>query len=116
MASSMITWLNNTLKLSKQITDIEKDFADAFLFSEVISQVLAQNFLLQLQPGYLTTKRFILTDISKKREDKLNNFKLLERSFNELDIKMDIATADQIIKEEKGQALRILFQMKRVFL
>ena len=49
MASSMIVWLNENLKLSKQITNIEKDFADGLLFSEVISRTVKQHYLLQLQ-------------------------------------------------------------------
>ena len=38
MSDQIIKWLNDELKLSKRVTNIEQDFTNGKLFGEIISQ------------------------------------------------------------------------------
>ncbi len=99
MANLIVNWLNNDLKLSRKVNIIEEDFANGYLFGEILSKYNQVSYLNEL----------------KNREDlnsKINNFKLIEKAFKELSIKLERAKLEDIINKKRGIATRYLYQLK----
>jgi hypothetical protein len=100
MAELIADWINNKVELSKHVNNFEKDFANGFLFGELLKK-------------YKQIEN--LEDFSKKslRDSKINNFALLEPTFRSLKIKFDSQKIDKVMKEERGAALGLLCQLKQ---
>jgi len=99
MANLIVNWLNNELKLSRRVNIIEEDFANGYLFGEILSKYNQITYFNEY----------------KNREElniKINNFKLIEKAFKELPIKLERAKLDDIINKKRGIATRYLYQLK----
>ena len=99
MANLILNWLNNEIKLSKKINIIEEDFSNGFLFAEILHKY----------------KQIINFNEYKNREEndyKTNNFKLLEKAFKDLYIKIERGNLEDIIQKKRGIATRYLYQIK----
>lgn len=99
MANLIVNWLNNELKLSKKVNIIEEDFANGYLFGEILSKYNQIPFFNEF----------------KNREDlnsKIYNFKLIEKAFKDLSIKLERAKLEDIINKKRGIATRFLYQLK----
>jgi len=99
MANLIVNWLNNELKLSRRVNIIEEDFANGYLFGEILSKYNQITYFNEF----------------KNREElnsKINNFKLIEKAFKDLTIKLERAKLDDIINKKRGIATRYLYQLK----
>lgn len=99
MSEILANWINNELELSKHVDSFEKDFANGYLFGEILQRYKQQS---------------ADDEFSKKsnRDSKINNFCLLEPTFKSLNIKFNAQLIDDIMKEKRGSAMRILIQLK----
>jgi len=102
MSDPILKWLNNDSKLSKKITNIEQDFANGKLFAEILAKYHQK----------ISVSSF---SNSEQYGDKVNNFKLLDPLFKNLNIRIEPKMVDPIVKGERGAALKILYQLKIVF-
>jgi hypothetical protein len=99
MSDLLLNWLNEELRLSKYITDIEVDFASGYLFGEIL-------YRLNQQPNF---SDFVTNPSS---DGKIINFCLLEPSMRALNIKFDSKVATRIMNETSGIAANVLYQIK----
>jgi hypothetical protein len=99
MANLITNWLNNELKLSKKINSIEDDFSNGYYFGEILSKSRIINNL---------------KDFKNKNDidNKLNNFRIIQKSFKELSIKFDGNKLDDILNKKRGAATKILYLLK----
>jgi hypothetical protein len=99
MANLITNWLNNELKLSKKINSIEEDFSNGYYFGEILSKSKQINNL---------------KDFKNKNDidNKLNNFRIIQKSFKELSIKFDTNKLDDILNKKRGAATKILYILK----
>jgi len=101
MAELLAKWLNEEIRLSHPVTDFESDFASGYLFGELLYKFNQQeNF------AEFSTKDNIST--------KVKNFEKLEPTLRNLNIKFDSQQVDKIMKQERGFALRLLYQLKMI--
>lgn len=99
MASLILNWLNNEVKLSKRISMIEEDFSNGYLFGEILHK-------------YKQISNF---NEYRNKDDlnyKIRNFKFIEKAFKELSIKLERARLEDIINKKRGIATRFLYQLK----
>lgn len=101
MAELLANWLNSEVQLTKEITNFEDDFSSGYLFGELLWKFNQQADFEQF---------------SKKDaiSHKLQNFEKLEPTLRNLKIKFDSQMVDKIMKKERGHALRLLYQLKKV--
>jgi hypothetical protein len=94
-------WIKNELTLSKTVSSFESDFSNGLLFAEIFNSY----------GGYCDLSQF-----SKKsnKEGKVNNFYMVEDALRACKIKFDGKLIHNIMNEERGAALRLLYQMKLV--
>jgi hypothetical protein len=99
MANIIINWINNELKLGKKIHNIDEEFSNGYYFGEILHK----------------NKQITNFKDYKNKDDinnKINNFKMLEKSFKDLSIKLERAKLDDIINKKRGVAVRYLYQLK----
>jgi hypothetical protein len=101
MADLLAKWLNEEIKLSEKITDFEKDFSSGYLLGELLYKFNQQDNFAEF-----STKDNIST--------KVKNFEKLEPTLRNLNIKFDSRQVDKIMKQERGYALRLLYQLKMI--
>lgn len=85
----------------------EKDFANGYLFGELLfrfSQLPDISNFKNLYPSYPT--------IRNTKEVKISNFSQILPVMRNLNLKFDSNITEKIIGEERGVALRILYQLK----
>ncbi|CDW76374.1 sperm flagellar protein 2 [Stylonychia lemnae] len=102
MASDLLlNWLNNEIELSHPVKDFEKDFANGYLFGELL---------------YKFNQQSNFKSFSKKSDvaSNLENFNKLFPTLRNLKVKFDSDMVDNIIKQQRGSALRLLYQLKMV--
>lgn len=99
MAELLANWINNELELSKHVDNFEKDFANGYLFGEILKRYNQQDDF----------DEFSQND---NRDNKINNFVLLEPTFKNLKVKFNAKLIDNIMKEKRGAALGLLCQLK----
>lgn len=100
MADLIEDWLNSEVKLSKTITNIEEDFSNGYLFGELLNKF---NQITNLNEY-------------KNKEDgsiKVTNFKLLEKAFRDMDIKIEKGRIFDLINKKRGVATRFLYLIKK---
>jgi len=92
-------WVNEELELSYKVLHFESDFANGYLFGEVLNRFnQQQNFS---------------SFLNKSTADaKINNFCLLEPTIRALNIAFDSQTAYAIMQQQKGAAGKLLYQIK----
>lgn len=99
MSELLQTWLNHEVGLSKGVESFEKDFANGFLFGELLQKYKQQD-------------DFVSFENKNTYEAKHNNFKRLEPTFKALGIKFSAAQGKAMMDGERGASLRLLYQLK----
>jgi hypothetical protein len=99
MSSLLLKWLNEELQI--QVTNLEKDFENGFLFGEILFRFN------QIQPRDLD--RLVR---SSSADAKIQNFCMIEPVIKNLNIKFDSQLAYAIMQKKKGEASKLLYQIK----
>ena len=99
MSEILYNWLNNEVKLSKEITDIEVDFSNGYLFAELL-------FKYKQLPGL---EKFKNTELHKH---KVNNFTFLDKKFKDLKIRLSPEEFKDLIESKKNLAKQVLYRIK----
>jgi hypothetical protein len=100
MAALVKSWLNEELELSKDITNLEKEFANGYFFGEVMSLHGHQSNFGEFQASKLT-------------DNIVANFELLEPSLSKIGVTLTPKLANEIITEQRGAACKLLDQMRK---
>ncbi|XP_033476469.2 sperm flagellar protein 2 [Epinephelus lanceolatus] len=100
MSDILCRWLNEELRLSKAVEPktFAKDFSSGYLIGEVLHKYQLQNDF----------SMFMKKDTSISR---LNNFTRVEPTLRLLGISFDINTAEDLMQEKRGVAMRLLYQL-----
>ena len=98
MADHIMGWLHD-LGMVKEIEDFEHEFANGYKFGQILYQLDVIN----------TIENF---KNKSNKEWKTKNFAEVERGLRLLKIKFESKLINQIMDEERGAALRLLFQIK----
>lgn len=95
----VLKWVTNDLRLSKTIHSFEMDFSNGYLFGEILCQF-----------GIYDDVKVFSKNTNK--EAKVNNFYLIEDAMRILKVRFDGKMTHSIMQEERGAALRLLYQLK----
>jgi negative regulator of genetic competence, sporulation and motility len=87
------------LKLSKSIENFESDFSNGYLFGEILTQ-------------YNICESIVTFSKKTNKEAKVHNFYQIEDSLRYLKVPFDAKLSHQIMNEERGASLRLLYQLK----
>ncbi|KAM9391454.1 sperm flagellar protein 2 [Pholidichthys leucotaenia] len=100
MSDILCRWLNQELRLSKAVEPktFAKDFSSGYLIGEVLHKY-------ELQSDF---SQFMKKDTSIS---KLNNFTRLKPTLQLLGISFDTSTAEDLMQEKHGVAMRLLYQL-----
>lgn len=98
MAGVLMNWLNGEVRLSRPVTDIERDMSNGFLFGELLHRF-------NQQPDF---DKF--TNMEHPNQ-KIKNFCLLEPVLRGLNIKFDSAMATEIMRGEAGAAKKLIYEL-----
>ena len=99
MSALLTRWVNESLHLSKRVEYLERDFANGFMYAEVLAKL-----------GYIEG----VGDYRERHSTSacLRNFKRLGLVLTEkLDIRLDSSQVDAIINEEPGAATKLLLNI-----
>eukprot|EP00742_Colponemidia_sp_Colp-10_P006325 GILJ01006779.1.p1 GENE.GILJ01006779.1~~GILJ01006779.1.p1 ORF type:complete len:1812 (+),score=440.28 GILJ01006779.1:171-5606(+) len=99
MSELLANWLNHEVELSDRIENFERDFANGYFFGELL-------YKFSQQPDF---PEFI------NRHDtqaKVHNFSLLYPTMKNLGLKFASNQAHEIMRQERGASLRLLYQVK----
>jgi 6-pyruvoyl-tetrahydropterin synthase len=93
--------MQQEVRLSKPINSFEADFANGYCFGEILCQY-----------GIFDN----ISQFSKKnnKDAKISNFYKIEQALRDMKVKFDAKLINNIMNEERGAALRLLYQIKRV--
>ncbi len=120
MADLLANWLNNEIELSKvthpfcltptrRVSPTSNKISQTVISSESCCTSSTNN------PTSETSRRSNFHPTHSFRDNvqaKLSNFNMLEPTLRNLKIKFDSKTINQIMKGERGAALRLLYQIK----
>ncbi len=99
MTNLIFDWLNNEVKLSKKIINLDEDFSNGFLFGELLNK-------------YNQITNFKEYKNKNDHDIKISNLKNVETSLRELNIKLDKGRIFDILNQKNGVAARLLYQIK----
>lgn len=99
MAELLQNWLNNEVGLSTNIANFERDFANGYLFGEILAKFRQQD-------------DFSSFENKNTYEAKIANFKRLEPTLKALGIKFNATHSNAMMGGERGASLRLLYQLK----
>ena len=99
MANLIESWINDEIKLSKIITNIEEDFSNGYLYGELFNK-------------YNQISNFSEYKNKDDSESKISNFKRIEKAFRDIDIKIEKGRIFDIINKKRGVATRFLYMIK----
>jgi len=99
MSELLQNWLNYEVGLSTNVTSFEKDFANGYLFGEILQKYRQQD-------------DFQVFENRNTYEAKIGNFKRLEPTFKGLGIKFNATQSNAMMNGERGASLRLLYQLK----
>lgn len=102
MVDIILQWLNNDIKLSKVISNMEEDFSNGYLFGELLHK-------------FSQITNFNEYKNSEDEQIKITNFKLLEKAFRDIGIKIEKGRIFDLINKKRGVAARFLFKIKMTF-
>ena len=103
MTDILLNWLNNEVKLSKNIQNISEDFANGYFFGELLYKY---KLLPQFNQFQNNNKKFSIT----------KNYILLQYKFDELKINFNDKDKTELLSKKKYKAEMILFQIReRIF-
>lgn len=99
MSELLLHWLNNSLQLSKVVTDVDADFASGYLLGELLFKLNQQHNFTDFMDSAIADAKII-------------NFCLLEPTLRHLNVKFDARIATAIMNRERGAAANVLYQLK----
>lgn len=106
MSQLILDWLNQDVRLSRKVGAFERDFANGFLFGELLYK---NGLLTSFEDEFVDDKR-----LAAKRK----NFELLAKALrcgqaSCLGIRLKDEHAAEIMDEDRGASLRLLYQLRR---
>eukprot|EP00435_Cladocopium_sp_Y103_P034218 s2640_g8.t2 len=104
MSQLILTWLNDDVRLSRKVTEFERDFANGYLLGELLSKHgLVQDFEeVFVNESTLATKR--------------QNWSLVRDAISaapQLDVRLTDGQVREMMDEDRGSSLKLLFQLRR---
>ena len=99
MSALLAQWLNNDVELSQKVTNLEEDFANGYLFGEL----LCQHSLLPSMAG--------LVD-KETPSAKVQNLTICQQALLDLGVKFNSKIANELMTETKGTAVNMCYQLK----
>ena len=101
MSKTILDYLNNEIKLSKIVQNIEKDFQNGYLFAELLQKL-----------GYLKKDITIFKKDAESENEIQENFKKLKEKLNEIGIHLDAGTIKSIYSCEKNISSNLIYKIK----
>ena len=101
MTSTILNYLNNQIKLSKIIENIEKDFSNGYLFAELLHKV-----------GYLKIDISFFKKETESNKEIKENFLNLKDQLYEIGIHLDEWTINSIISCKKNIASNLIYKIR----
>ena len=101
MTELLIQWLNEEIKLSKQITNIPSDFRNGYFFAELLHKM-------DLLPVISIYKN------SQNKKDILHNLDNLQKNFSQIGIQLDEKSRNRIINGDIYTAKIYLYKIKQL--
>ena len=101
MSNTILDYLNNEIKLSKIIQNIEKDFSNGYLFGELLQKL-----------GYLKKELSIFKKEAESKNEINENFNNLKEQLNEINLHLDEGTIKSICSCEKNVASNLIYKIK----
>jgi hypothetical protein len=99
MANIIENWLNKEVRLGKNISNLEEEFSNGYLFGELLHKF-------KLITNFFEYKN------SNDEETQLRNLRNVETAFKNMNIKLDKTRIFDIKSKKKGVAERFLYQIK----
>ena len=99
MSSLLLEWLNDGVRLSLPVTNMETDFSTGYLLGEVLARHNQQADFDAFTPA-------------DKSDSKINNFTRLEPTLRRLGVPFDTRIAQQVMMKQKGAASKLVYQIK----
>jgi hypothetical protein len=99
MSELILKWLNEEIGLSRKVSSFEEDFANGFLFGELLAR-----YNQQLNFGQFVD--------SGERTHRLMNYELLFPTLQTLGITFNHNVANQLMRAAPETAQHILYQLK----
>ncbi|CAK9003010.1 unnamed protein product [Durusdinium trenchii] len=104
MSQLILSWLNDDVRLSRKVTAFERDFANGYLLGELLSKHgLLQNF-----EETFTNE----SNLTAKRQ----NWSIVQEVLQaapELGVKLTDGQVREMMDEDRGSSLKLLFQLRR---
>ena len=101
MSNFLLEYLNNEIRLSKKIENIEKDFSNGYFFAELLHKL-----------GCLNTNFNIFKKEPKSELEIRNNFNILKSEFTNLEIHFDDEIINSLINNKKNLAKNLIYKIK----
>ena len=101
MSNLIFEYLNQEIKLSKNITNIEKDFSNGFYLAELLQKV-----------GCLSSDINNYKKDAKLEEEIKNNFENLKQEFSRIGIHLDDQIINLIMHCNKNAASNLIYKIK----
>jgi len=106
MSQLVLDWLNKDVCLSRKVKIFERDFANGYLFGEL----LYKHGLLQAFEEEFVDE----SHLAAKRQNFSMVQQALREAVGELGVKLPNEQVEEIMDEDRGSSLRILYQLRRV--
>ena len=100
MSETILNWLNNQLEFPFKITKIENEFSNGYYFGKL------------LHSNNLFDKIEELKNTNKK-DDSLQNFALLRKAFDNIDIHLTTSDINELINKKRYKAELYLYKIKQ---
>ena len=101
MSNLIFEYLNDEIKLSKIIKNIEKDFSSGYYFAELLQKI-----------GCLNSDIIKFQKEPKTEEEIKNNFDFLKTEFSNNGISLDDETIKLILNQSKITAANLIYKIK----
>ncbi len=97
MSGLLIAWLNDEVKLSRRVQSLDQDFANGYLFAELLTKL-----------GFETD------GVVRSNEPKamVSNFSRISTVLSRMRVKLTPTEAKDIMTQSPGAAMRIVYQVK----
>jgi len=101
MAQLLFSWLNDEVKLSQMVTNLEEDFRDGYLLGELLFRFNQQD-------------NFLMFDRTFTPDSRIKNFCLLEPTIRRLGAPFNFALAFDIMKGKQGVTKALLAELRAI--
>ncbi|GMH48923.1 hypothetical protein TrLO_g15488, partial [Triparma laevis f. longispina] len=99
MAELLMSWLNDELKMSKRVTNLDTEFANGYLIGEIL---------------FKHNQQADFGQFNKKQtpDAKIQNFCMIEPTLKRLNIKFDAKVAYGIMQNDQSKTSKLIYQLK----